>query len=113
MQRKQTPQAVEACHEMIVWMMPKLDHFPRNRRFTLGQHLEQALLAALESLVEAAYSKQPQAALAQANRKVSVARHLWRMSMELGLIGSRAHQHGARLIVNLGRQTGGWLKHNS
>jgi hypothetical protein len=113
MKQPQTPQAVEACHEMIVWMMPKLDRFPRNRRFTLGQQLETTLLTALESLVEAAYSKKPEAALSLANRKISVARHLWRMAMELKLVSSRVHQHGAGLMVDLGRQTGGWLKHQS
>ena len=36
-----TPQAVQACHELIGWMIPQLDKFPRLRRFTLGERLGQ------------------------------------------------------------------------
>jgi hypothetical protein len=52
-----TPQAVQACHELILWLIPRLDKFPRVRRFTLGERLEAILLEVLERLVEAAYSR--------------------------------------------------------
>ncbi|MCB1718957.1 MAG: hypothetical protein KDK05_27795 [Candidatus Competibacteraceae bacterium] len=42
------PRAVQACHELLVWLIPLLDHFPRARRFTLGERLESGLLAVLE-----------------------------------------------------------------
>lgn len=28
------PKVVEDCHELLEWIIPKLDQFPRNRRFT-------------------------------------------------------------------------------
>ena len=34
-----TPQAVQACHELLLWMIPHLDKFPRVRRFTLGERI--------------------------------------------------------------------------
>jgi hypothetical protein len=52
-----TPLAVHACHELILWLIPQLDKFPRVRRFSLGERLEAALLEVLELLVEAAYSR--------------------------------------------------------
>jgi hypothetical protein len=58
-----TPQAVQACHELIAWLIPQLDKFPRLRRFTLGERLEQALLDVLELLLEAAYTRAKQPAL--------------------------------------------------
>ena len=60
-----TPQAVQACHELLVWLIPQLDKFPRARRFTLGDRLEGALLEVLELLVDAAYSRSKQGALAR------------------------------------------------
>ena len=51
-----TPRAVQACHELLAWLIPLLDHFPRARRFTLGERLESSLLAMLEDLVRAAYT---------------------------------------------------------
>jgi hypothetical protein len=51
------PRAVQACHELLAWLIPHLDQFPRVRRFTLGERLETGFLSVLEALVEAAYSR--------------------------------------------------------
>lgn len=48
------PAAVQRCHELLAWLIPLLDHFPRARRFTLGERLETGLLAVLEDLVDRA-----------------------------------------------------------
>jgi hypothetical protein len=56
------PKAVQDCHKLIVWMIPQLDKFPRPRRFTLGERLENRLLLVLELLVYATYSPQNRAA---------------------------------------------------
>lgn len=58
-----TPQAVQACHELLLWLIPQLDKFPRVRRFTLGERLERTLLEVLELTVEAAFSRGKQAPL--------------------------------------------------
>ena len=49
------PQAVQDCHDLLRWLIPLLDKFPRARRFTLGERLEGGLLDVLEELVDAAY----------------------------------------------------------
>ncbi|MGH8548545.1 MAG: hypothetical protein ACRERU_08100 [Methylococcales bacterium] len=48
-----TPQAVQATHELLLWLIPQIDKFLRMRRFTLGERLESALLEVLELSVEA------------------------------------------------------------
>ena len=30
------PQAVQSCHELLLWLIPQLDKLPRARRFTLA-----------------------------------------------------------------------------
>jgi len=67
-----TPRAVQAGHELLAWLIPLLDQFPRSRRFTLGERLETSLLAVLEALVEAAYSCDKRAALTRANLRLAV-----------------------------------------
>ena len=104
------PQVVQDCHELLLWLIPLLDKFPRNRRFTLGERLESRLLEVLELLVEAAYSRNKSNLLRRANIQLAVVRHLWRLAHELKEISARRFEHGARLQDNLGRQIGGWLK---
>ncbi|MCP4701503.1 MAG: diversity-generating retroelement protein Avd [Gammaproteobacteria bacterium] len=105
-----SPQAVQDCHDLLVWLIPQLDKFPRTRRFTLGSRLENGVLAVLEDLVEAAYAKEKKELLRHANRQLEVERHLWRAAHELKLISSRRYEHGIRLMNTIGRQIGGWLR---
>ncbi len=104
------PQAVQSCHELLLWLIPQLDKFPRVRRFTLGEHIEHGLLEVLELLVEAAYTRNKEASLRRANLRLEVVRHLWRLAHELKVSATRQYEHGARLIDDLGRQIGGWLR---
>ncbi len=104
------PPAVQLCHELLAWLIPLLDQFPRSRRFTLGERLESGLLFVLENLVDAAYARDKREALARANRRLAVTRHLWRLCLELQVIGIKRYEHGAKLMLALGAQIGGWLK---
>ena len=107
---EQIPHAVQSCHELMLWLIPQLDKFPRLRRFTLGEQLEKGMLEVLESLVEAAYSRDKRSALRRANLKLQVVRHLWRLCHDLKVISGKRYEHGARLLVDLGRQVGGWQR---
>ena len=102
------PTAVQDCHALLRWMVPHLDKFPRSRRFTLGERLESGLLQVLECLVRAAYARRNHALLADANATLDVVRHLWRLCFELEVIPVKRYEHGARMMVALGRQIGAW-----
>lgn len=104
------PKAVEDCRDLLLWMIPHLDKLPRSRRFTLGDKLEVRLLTILETLVSAAYSHNKRQFLIQANRDLEVCRHLWRLCFDLRTIPSKSYEHGIRLMLELGKQIGGWLK---
>lgn len=107
----EVPIAVGVCHDLLKWILSHLDKLPRTRRYTLALHLEQNLLGVLGDLVSATYARDKRADLERANRQLAIARHLWRLCLELGLIPQRTWQHGADLIVELGKQVGGWQKH--
>ena len=104
------PQAVQSCHDLLVWIIPQLDKFPRSRRFTLGERLEGGLLEILELLVEAGYSRRKEPMLSSANLRLAVVRHVWRLAFELKVVAIRQYEHGATLLDQLGRQIGGWRR---
>lgn len=110
MARDPLPKAVQDCHNLLIWLIPLLDNFPRNRRFTLGERLEASLIEILELLVEAAYAKTKRDVLRRTNLRLAVVRHLWRMAHELQTISTKRYAHGAQLLEDLGKQIGGWLK---
>ncbi len=93
----------------MIWLIPLLDHFPRNRRFTLGERLESGIIEILENLVEASYSRDKLARLKRANLRLAVLRHLWRAAHELKTIPTKRYAHGARFLDDFGKQIGGWI----
>ncbi len=109
-QSRGEPKAVQDCHNLLLWLIPHLDQFPRLRRFTLGERIENQVLEVLDYLVTAAWSRNKAPLLAHANRRLEVARHLWRLAYELEVIPLRRFEHGARLMDEIGRQIGGWQK---
>lgn len=38
-QQPTLPVAINDCHQLLAWIVPQLDNFPRARRFTLGEQL--------------------------------------------------------------------------
>jgi hypothetical protein len=44
------PQAVQSCHELLLWLIPQLDKFPRVRRFTRAQTSRSVQKAGLANL---------------------------------------------------------------
>jgi|JI10StandDraft_1071094.scaffolds.fasta_scaffold328381_2 hypothetical protein len=49
--------AVEAVYQLILWMMPVLDELPRRQKFQLGDRLKTTALNVLDTLIEAAYTR--------------------------------------------------------
>lgn len=49
-------------------------------------------------------------ALGEANRKLAVVRHLWRLAYEMKVVAIKQYEYGGRLLVGVGRQVGGWRK---
>ena len=108
--KAQMPKAVQDCHLLLEWMIPVIEKFPRTRRFTLGERIEQGLLQVLECLIKATYGLQRSQSLEQANVQLEVIRHLWRLSYNLKVIAIKQYDYGSELMLSLGRQIGGWKK---
>ena len=85
------PQAVQSCHELLLWLIPQLDKLPCARRFTLGERIEAGVIEVLELLVEAAYTRNKETPLRRANLRLEIVRHLWRVGFELKDIATRQY----------------------
>ncbi len=104
--------AVTKLYDFILWMIPKLDRFPRNRKFILGDRIETVMLDILELLIEAAYTRQKAHLLKAANLKLEKLRYLIRLSKDLKLLNLKGYEFSARALDDIGRSIGGWLKYS-
>lgn len=65
---------VGKTYDFILWLLPKVDNFARQYRFTLGDRIITQGLDLLSTLVEAAYATNKEGALDVANRRVNSTR---------------------------------------
>jgi hypothetical protein len=105
--------AITKLYDFILWMIPKLEKFPRSQKFLLGDRIEMLMLDIPQLLIEAAYSKRKQALLQSANLKLEQMRYLVRLSKDLKLLNLKAYEFSARAIDGIGTSVGGWLKHSA
>lgn len=107
---KRTGAALEAHYRFLLWLMPAVEKFPRNYKFTLGDRLQSAALDVLEALIEATYTKERTRRLRDANLGIEKLRFLIRLATDLKLLDQRRYEHAARMLDDGGRMIGGWLK---
>lgn len=102
--------AITKLYDYILWMIPKIDKFPRNQRFIVGDRIENLLLDILGILIEAAYFREKSRLLNSANIKVEQLRYLIRISKDIKLINIKSYEQSARAIDNVGKSIGGRLR---
>ena len=104
--------AITKLYDYILWLIPKLEKFPRSQKFLLADRMENLLLDILELLIEAAYSRKKATALRMANLKLEQMRYLVRLSKDMQLIDLKSYEFSARAINGIGISIGGWMKYS-
>lgn len=66
---------VQKAYEWNLWILPKVEKFPKSYRFSVGQNLVETSLDLLMLLVDATYQTRNAASLAAAVGKVNRARY--------------------------------------
>ena len=104
------PVVLVKWYEYTKWLMDRIDQFPKNQRYLLGQRLADLALNILELLVDASYARQKVSQLEKANRKMEVLRWLVRLAKDRNLLSSRQFEFSSRSLTECGKMVGGWLK---
>jgi hypothetical protein len=103
--------AITKLYDYILWMIPKLEKFPRSQKFLIADRIETIMLDILDLLIEAAYSRQKSSVLQFANLQLEKLRYLIRLSKDLRLLNLKSYEYSARAIDGVGISVGGWLKY--
>jgi len=103
-------QAVTKMHDVIKWLMPRVEDFKRSFKFTLGDRIIDLSLDVLMLLVAAQYTRKKLDLLSEANMKLEQLRHLLRLCKEMELLSIRRYEYISREINEVGKYIGGWVK---
>ena len=104
------PIVVQKSYEFSLWLVKKVERFPRAHRFTLGDRLVARALDLHESLLHASYAQVKHEALERCGEHLNTLRHLLRLAKDLDLIGIEPYGYAAEKLEEIGRMAGGWRK---
>jgi len=82
--------AITKLYDLTLWIIPKLEKFPRGQKLLIAERIETILLDVLDLLIEAAYSKKKSGPLRAANIKLEQLRYLVRLSNDLKFLSLKS-----------------------
>ncbi len=99
-------------HDLILWLIPQAQKFPRAYRFTLGERVQNAALDFQELIIAAGKmgGDRRREHLVNADLRLAQLKHWARVCLELKLITVNQYEHLARMTNECGRLLGAWLK---
>ena len=106
-----TINALTKFYDLLLWIIPVLESFPRSQRFLLGNRIEESLLDIMELIIQAVYTSERMEFLKEANIKIEKLRYLVRLSKDLKFISIKKYEYISRSLNDIGKEIGGWLKY--
>ena len=100
----------EKIYELILWLYPRINKFPKSQRFVLGQRIENSVLAILEGIITANHERHKHPILKKISVELDKLRILIRLSKDLKFISVRQYGFAAKKINEVGKMLGGWIK---
>jgi len=96
---------VQKAYDWTLWIIPKVEKFPKSYRFSIGQSLVSASTELLLNLVDATYQARNAGSLAAAVREVNRVRYLTRLAKDLHAI--TVENTWGNMTLHAGRKPGG------
>jgi len=100
-------------YDLLRWLIPMTIKFPRRHRFVLAEAVQRTALRFQERLIEAARADDPAPFLHQADTDLTKLRFYLRLCRDLELMSIGQYGHAARMVDEVGRLLGGWIRVSS
>jgi four helix bundle protein len=106
---KESPLFVKA-YEFLLWLIPLTQKFPKSQRFVMAKRIEDAALSFYELLIEAGKRPDNDAVLLESDLALEKLRLHLRLCRDLKLTSIGQYEHASRMVVEIGKMLGAWIK---
>lgn len=99
-------------YDLLTWLLPHCERFPKNQRFVVTQRLQAAALDFQEAIFEANARSGGQRLqhLQAADAQLNKLRLYLRLARQWDWLGSGQYEHASRIVAGIGRLLGGWIR---
>lgn len=98
--------------DLLTWLLPQCERFPKSQRFGVTQRLQGAALDFQEALFEANARSGGQRLqhLQVADAQLNKLRLYLRLARQWEWLSSGQYEHASRMVAGIGRLLGGWIR---
>ncbi len=98
--------------DLLNWLLPHCERFPKSQRFVVTQRLQGAALDFQEAIFDANARRGPDRVkhLAAADAHLNKLRLYLRLAHEWRWLTGGQYEHASRLVAAIGKLLGGWLR---
>jgi hypothetical protein len=96
--------------EFLPWFFNTTSKIPKRMRFSFTNRMDNLALDVLEKMIEATYTKNKGELLRSMDLSLEKMRILFRLCHLFRFISTEAYQHASQILLEVGRQLGGWRK---
>lgn len=99
-------------YDLLLWLVPQVQKFPRAHRFGLAERIQRLGLDFQDSITAAGKTQGAQRSdwLRRADVQLEQLRTWLRLAVDLKLLELRQYEHVSRLVSEVGRLLGTWIK---
>ncbi len=104
---------LEKTYELILWIYPTINKFPKSQRFVLGQRIENAVLRIVEEIIEMRIivgEEEKLKHLQKISTEIDKLRILIRIAKDLKFMRTKQYIFVTGKINEMGKMLGGWIK---
>lgn len=99
-------------YDLLMWLIPQVQKFPREYRFTISEHIQQLLIGFQDNLIKAGKEKTDakRDILQEADIQLAQLRFWIRFSRDKELLKFQQYEHVIKMVNEVGRLLGAWLR---
>ena len=100
----------QKVYDLILYLFPIVNRFPKSQRFVLGQQIENSLVEIAKMIVEANKRRNRLSVLYSIDVELEKLRLLVRLAKDLRFLSVKRYGLVAEKLDEIGRLLGGWIK---
>jgi len=100
----------QKTYDLILWIFPMINRFPKKQRFVLGQQIENELLEIIKDIILANNERNKTEILKRISVRLDTLRILIRLAKDLKFLSIKQYGNAAVKINEIGKLLSGWMK---
>jgi hypothetical protein len=100
----------QKIYDFTLYLFPIIDRFPKFEKFVLCTHIKSRVLDVAKLIIRANKSRNKKPLLFDIDVAIEEIKFLLRLSHDRKYISHRSYEHGSKLLLEIGRLLGGWIK---